>query len=486
MIVAGTGSSTGGSPSLAFVNGCPAISYYDHTGSVFKYIRATDASGTAWGTPVTLASATSTGSGASLVVVNGNPAVSYCGGSFDLLYMRANDADGAGWGAAVTLDSTGSVGGASSLAVLNGRPAIAYSDVTNGDLKYVRAGDANGTSWGTPVTVDNSVNNVGWSKSLGIVRGKPAIGYTDFTSKDVKYVRANDANGTSWGTPLLVASAGEFSLGSMVILNGNPAISYYEDLDWNLKSALLVYPPTPEIAVEQPAGNTLNDGTGIQFGSAGVGGSSAAFTFTITNPGTADLSGLAISKDGTNAGDFTVSVLSGAGIPVGAGTVTFTVSFTPGGTGPKTAAIHIASNVSGSENPFDITLSGTGLTLLENWRQTFYGTTANTGNAANTADPYHTGVQNLAVFAELGPNQDPAKVAAGLLPQPQILGGNYVITFTQPAGVSGVTYGAQWRADLSSGTWTPIGDTGSGTTHTFSVPVAGNPQIFLRLTVSSP
>jgi hypothetical protein len=54
------------------------------------------------------------------------------------------------------------------------------------------------------------------------------------------------------------------------------------------------------------------------------------------------------------------------------------------------------------------------------------------------------------------------------------------------AGVSGVTYGAQWSADLSSGVWTPIADTGTGTTHTFSVPVGGNPQLFLRLTASEP
>ena len=95
-------------------------------------------------------------------------------------------------------------------------------------------------------------------------------------------------------------------------------------------------------------------------------------------------------------------------------------------------------------------------------------------------------MQNLAAFAVLGPGQDPSKVAAGLLPQPQILGGNYAITFTQPAGVSGVTCGAQWSADLSSGVWTSIADTGTGTTHTFSVPVGTNTQLFLRLTVSEP
>ena len=120
------------------------------------------------------------------------------------------------------------------------------------------------------------------------------------------------------------------------------------------------------------------------------------------------------------------------------------------------------------------------------WRLKWFGTTSNTGTAADAADPYGTGVQNLAVFAVLGPNQDPAMVAAGLLPQPQFVGANYVITFTQPTGVSGVTYGAEWRADLASGNWTTITDTGTGPTHTFSVPTAGNPQVFLRLRITSP
>jgi hypothetical protein len=46
---------------------------------------------------------------------------------------------------------------------------------------------------------------------------------------------------------------------------------------------------------------------------------------------------------------------------------------------------------------------------------------------------------------------------------------NCATTFTRPVGV-----------------WTPIADTGTGTTHTFSVPVGGTTQIFLRLTVSEP
>ncbi len=38
------------------------------------------------------------------------------------------------------------VGQWTSLAVVNGRPAISYYDANNRDLKYVRASDADGTA----------------------------------------------------------------------------------------------------------------------------------------------------------------------------------------------------------------------------------------------------------------------------------------------------------------------------------------------------
>ena len=114
----------------------------------------------------------------------------------------------------------------------------------------------------------------------------------------------------------------------------------------------------PEIVVTQAA--ALTDGVGsVAFGTVVMGGSSAPLTFTITNTGSADLTGLAVTMNGANATDFTVSALSSTSVPVGAGTATFIVTFSPGGTGARTAALHIASN-DADENPFDIALTGTG------------------------------------------------------------------------------------------------------------------------------
>lgn len=120
--------------------------------------------------------------------------------------------------------------------------------------------------------------------------------------------------------------------------------------------------PLPEIGLEQPAGTDLTDNSStIPFGSVNVGASSAAKTFTITNSGSATLSGLAVTTNGANAAEFSVGALGATSLAPGA-TTTFAVTFSPAGTGAKVAAIHIASNDS-DENPFDIALTGTGVNI---------------------------------------------------------------------------------------------------------------------------
>ena len=118
------------------------------------------------------------------------------------------------------------------------------------------------------------------------------------------------------------------------------------------------------------------------------------------------------------------------------------------------------------------------------WQVSWYGGTSN-NSAAYNADPYHTGVANIAVFAFLGPNQDPQMANVAQLPQVQMSGGSFFYDFFEPAGVSGVTYGAQSSPGLGSASWQPVPDTGSGTEHIFSVPVDTNPHLFMRLTVTA-
>ncbi len=119
---------------------------------------------------------------------------------------------------------------------------------------------------------------------------------------------------------------------------------------------------SPEIAVEQPVGTDLTDGgADINFGSVSLGSSSSPSTFTIRNTGTANLTGIAVTKTGTHNADYAIGALGATTLAPGAST-TFTVTFTPGGSGSRVAALQIASN-DANENPFDINLAGTGVPL---------------------------------------------------------------------------------------------------------------------------
>ncbi len=234
----------------------------------------------------------------------------------------------------------------------------------------------------------------------------------------------------------------------------------------------------PEIVVEQPVGSNIPDGGTNNFGSVGIG-SSLPLTFTIKNTGNANLTGLSITKDGTHAANFTVGALGATTLAPGIST-TFTVTFSPSASGSRTAAIHIASN-DADENPFDISLTGTGLSSLEIWRQTHFGSPADSGDGANSNDFDKDGIPNLLEFAfGLHPKQN----SAGLLPKPQSTGGNLVLTFTQPAAVNGITYGAEWSPSMAPGSWQSLTNTGTPPQHTFSTPIDGNMKKFVRLKVT--
>ena len=126
------------------------------------------------------------------------------------------------------------------------------------------------------------------------------------------------------------------------------------------------------------------------------------------------------------------------------------------------------------------------LSTAQSWQQTWFGNPTNSGAALN-ADPYQTGVQNIAVFAFLGPYQNPSTASPAQLPQMQISGGNLFLSFTEPTGVSGITYGAQWSATLQINDWHAITDTGSPSStppsHFFSIPMT-NTVLFMQLTVT--
>jgi probable HAF family extracellular repeat protein len=142
-------------------------------------------------------------------------------------------------------------------------------------------------------------------------------------------------------------------------------------------------------------------------------------------------------------------------------------------------------------NSQGISYSGAGffVTLVNflSWQQIWFGDPASASAALN-ADPYHTGVQNIQVLAYLGPYQDPSTASPAQLPQVQMGGGNLFYSFTEPGGVSGITYGTQWSATMQPNDWHAVPDTGDPTatppTHIFSMPMTGT-QLYMRLTLTA-
>ncbi len=201
-----------------------------------------------------------------------------------------------------------------------------------------------------------------------------------------------------------------------------------------------------------------------------------ALTFTIgdveTAPATLTMSG---SSSNTTLVPNTAIVFGGSG-------ANRTVTVTPAANQKGTTTITVQTS-DGTNTANDTFVLYVGLTPLELWRLTNFGSPDNTGAGADLNDIEKDGVVNLVEFA-LGLN--PKQNSAGSLPQAQRIGGNLVMNVTQPAGVSGITYGAEWSPTMAAGTWLPVADTGTGNQHTFSVPMGINKRIFMHFRVSSP
>ena len=122
----------------------------------------------------------------------------------------------------------------------------------------------------------------------------------------------------------------------------------------------------PEIMV---TGNATNIADGdatpsttdhTDFGETGIYGGTMVRTFTISNPGFVDLILGTVTVGGTNAADFTVTSAPASTVAAG-GSTTLQVTFNPSATGSRSATLSFANNDS-DENPFNFSVSGTGIT----------------------------------------------------------------------------------------------------------------------------
>lgn len=191
---------------------------------------------------------------------------------------------------------------------------------------------------GAPVTI----NGINLSGATSVTIGGAAV--TDMSIVDDTTITALTPAGALGAASVLVTTAGGTNVANSLFTYGLPGISLAQ---------------SGALSSNTSNSNMGNGGTVVMGWTADQ---QQPVTFTITNPGTADLTNIAIAKSGVDADDFTVSSLSTTSVPVGAGNAEFTVHFTPSSGGPKAATITIDSNVVGGNHPFTIHFQGLTLT----------------------------------------------------------------------------------------------------------------------------
>ena len=292
----------------------------------------------------------------------------------------------------------------------------------------------------------------------------------------VAWQAATGQDATSLNTdPLFINPTGDAATVDLHIPANSPAnhagvaVGVTDDFDGDARS--LVTPTIgadelflPNIYVEQPAGTVLGDGVSVKdFGGVLANGGNGAAVFKITNTGTAPLTGLAVTLDGADAGDFGITQPGSTALAPGASAF-FNGSFTPTVLAARAAAIHIASNVVGAKNPFDIALAGTGQTVFGVWA---------IANGVST-DPSANGGANVPAFAfGMVPGASGALVFNGSLGAGGTIGANglpaawlemagggtdvrALFVRRKNAAAAGLTYGVAFSAALS--TWNTSAD----------------------------
>jgi len=235
----------------------------------------------------------------------------------------------------------------------------------------------------------------------------------------------------------------------------------------------------------------------------------ATFTTSVMLPGATTLTATAVSSTGAtlngtvNANNSTTTVSfdygtsSSYGTNVAATPPTATGSTSTGGSTALTGlapgtTYHFRVNgtsTAGTTNGTDVTF--TTLSSLQNWRQTYFGTTANTGNAADSADLDKDGIPNLIEYAL---NLNPT-TSSRLSFTTVVNGANFEYTYSRGTAAvnAGITINVEWSNTLASGSWSSAGVTQNvlsddGTTQQVKalIPINSAPAKFVRLLATPP
>lgn len=224
-------------PSMAIVNGAPAIAYRSEDSKSLRYAYTSDPGGLSGWNNVGVHTASGSddfGYFCSLAVINGKPAIAYGGtlaGSYFVFYADSALPDGSNdWNPGGVLQD---IAAHTSLAPRpDGTPGITYHTFVGDDLRYVYSTDLDGTSWNN-YTIELNGSDTGLYTSAELIGGQSCVSYSHTGA--LKFARqVGGDSGGGWDKEIVdLNGAGYFS--SLVALaSGNPAIAYTDTLDEEL------------------------------------------------------------------------------------------------------------------------------------------------------------------------------------------------------------------------------------------------------------
>ena len=369
-------------------------------------------------------------------------------------------------------------------------------------LVQLASGGANGASLPT-ADATGTINISAASGKLALVSNQTALSGANpvGTATIVDFAGFGTANGFEGAG----AAPGGGNTTSTLRKNGG-----YTDSNNNAADFTTASPPAPRNSASPsnpPAVTSVADLAIFMthsgaFTQADIGD---AYTITITNSGAAVTVGT-VNVTNTLPAGLIATAIGGTGWTANLGTLSCTRSdalAVGGGYPPITVTVNVATNASSSVTNLAAVSGGgqtntlndtakdptsiTALTPIQLWRLQWFGTTANSGAAADNAITTSDGMPNLLKYAlGLNPLVATTNPVVG-----DITTGYLRLTLPKNPNATDISFHVEVSPDLVPASWTGSGTTIDQNTSTLlqvhvNVPVSSSDRNFIRLRVSRP
>ncbi len=285
------------------------------------------------------------------------------------------------------------------------------------------------------------------------------LGTLDLSASANSSLTLGAGDGSAWDAGVVTVGRG--------LYGGNHTDRFFGNIDevrltqGALPPSLLLYSPAPVLPASPAslAGSATVSGPSLSWPAA-----ASATSYHVKRATVAGGPYVVIAQSaGTTYSDATVS---------GSGTYYYVVS-----------ALN-ANGESANSPQAGVTL----LTAAQSWRQTHFGATDNSGDAADSADPDGDGVSNLLERAFGG---DPKSADASILPSLDYASSPLAMLYRKSTAATDLVFQVEESLDLSTwtaaaGTSSLVKQTGSTQTLRHNRPVGADTRLFLRLKVTQP